>query len=183
MAMTEEKFRKALEASLHKETIRETLYKYCRAVNRGDMELLNQVFHPDATAEYGELSKGPASSEMLRVAAQNEAFKSKFSGLQVPHHLIGNILIDLDGDTAIVESYVYASYRSEQSDGSDDMAVWGRYLDRFEQRKGEWKIARRQALFDGARVGKSNVDWHAGLFAALRPLGRMDREDALYSFS
>jgi ketosteroid isomerase-like protein len=181
MTMTDKEFRKAMEASLHKEAIRERLYSYCRAVNRGDADLLNQVFHPDATAEYGELSKGPASAEMLKVAAQNEGFRSKYEGMKSAHHLIGNILIELEGHKAKVESYVYASYRTAPADGLDDMAVWGRYLDHFEQRQGEWKIAHRLALFDGARVGKANVDWDEGLFAALRPLGRMDRKDPLYS--
>jgi ketosteroid isomerase-like protein len=183
MTMTDENLRKAMEALVHKDAIRDQLYRYSRAVNRGDIDLLNQVFHPDAPVDYG-LYKGPAGHQMLYTIEEDEACKSKFGGLKHAHHLLGNILIELNGDTAKVETYVYASYEVEQEDGSDDMAVWGRYIDRFERRNGAWKIARRHALFDGARIGKTNVDWDTGMFAVMRDnLGSMDKNDPLYSFS
>jgi hypothetical protein len=57
--------------------------------------------------------------------------------------------------------------------GDDGNAAvgFGRYLDRFERRGGEWRIAFRQVLVDIARPGLD-----PGEFAA----GRRDRRDPSY---
>jgi hypothetical protein len=173
--MTEENRRAALDALLHKEAIREQLYRYCRAVDRGDKELMRQVYHPDAIDEHGVFN-GPAS-EFVELDIDQV-----MPGLKLTQHLISNILIDLNGDTADVETYIYATHRVEQADGEYDLVIWGRYLDRFEQRQGEWKIARRQCIFDGIRNDKASADLSMDWCANFRPIGLRGRQDPLYSF-
>jgi ketosteroid isomerase-like protein len=177
--MNEERLNKALEALevlLHKEAIREQIYKWCRAADRNDKELMRQIYHPDAIDEHGDVFKGPAS-EFIEL---NMADKVK--GMKVPHHLIGNILIELDGNVAKVESYCCDFLTFEEADGNYDMLGWGRYLDRFELRNGEWKIAHRITVVDGGRYSKANIDWDEGLFAAFRPFGTRDKNDPLWRF-
>jgi len=43
----------SIEEMMHKEAIREQIYTYCRAVDRGDKELMRGVYHPDATDNHG----------------------------------------------------------------------------------------------------------------------------------
>lgn len=164
---------KALEEILHKEAIRDQLYRYCRAVDRGDKELMRSVYHPDATDNHG-VFEGPASDFVeLDVA-------DVMPGLVITQHLIGNILIEIEGDVAKAESYVLASHRVEQPDGPHDIVVWGRYLDRFERRLGEWRIAHRQCVFDGLRNDKASADLGMEWCAKFRPVGRRDKKDPLY---
>jgi hypothetical protein len=164
---------KSLEEFLQKEAIREQLYRYCRAVDRGDKELMRQVYHPDATDNHG-VFEGRAS-EFVELDVEQV-----MPGLKITQHLIGNVLIELEGDVARVESYVFASHRVQQADGLHDIVVWGRYLDRFERRAGEWRIAHRQCVFDGIRNDKASADWDMEWCAKFRPVGRRDKKDPLY---
>lgn len=163
----------AIRMLLDREAIRDQLYRYCRAVDRGDRELMRSVYHPDATDHHG-VFEGPAA-EFVELDVDRVV-----PGLVLTQHLIGNVLIDLDGDVAHVESYVYASHRLAQPDGEQELVIWGRYLDRFERRAGAWKIAHRQCVFDGMRSGQANVDWNGEWTRNFRPCGRRDRQDPLY---
>ncbi len=163
----------ALRQLLDKEEIREQIYRYCRAVDRGDRELMRQVYHPDATDQHGVFN-GPAAQFIdLKI-------EDVLPGLKLTMHLVGNILIELSGDTARVESYVAAFHRVGSPEGEHDLLVWGRYLDRFERRQGHWKIAHRQCVFDGIRNDKASADWGMPWCANFRPLGRRDHRDPLY---
>jgi len=171
--MTDGEAGAALRQLLDKEEIREQIYRYCRAVDRGDKELMRQVYHPDATDQHGVFN-GPAS-EFIDLNIEDV-----LPGLKLTLHLIGNILIELSGDAARVESYVAAMHRVQRRDGERDLLVWGRYLDRFERRHGRWKIAHRRCVFDGIRDDKASADWSMPWCAAFRPLGRRDGRDPLY---
>jgi hypothetical protein len=63
-------------------------------------------------------------------------------------HNICNVLIDLDGDIARCESYVIVMVRIPQEGGAIDWMHAGRYVDRFERRNGEWRIAYRTVVYD-----------------------------------
>jgi hypothetical protein len=64
-------------------------------------------------------------------------------------HRITNVLIEFEDDTeAHVESYVWAYHNVAVGNGREDVVFGGRYLDRFEKRSGEWRIAERQVVMD-----------------------------------
>ncbi len=168
-----DKIDESLLSLISKEAIREKLYQYCRAIDRNDKELLRDCYHPDAM-DYHGIFEGQAS-EFVNLDAD-----TVMPGLKVLQHSISNILIELDGHIARVESYVFAYHSIETEDGSHDLLVGGRYLDRFELREGAWRIAVRRCVFDWARYDRATVDWSNGMFAGLRPRGRRDRSDPLY---
>jgi hypothetical protein len=69
------------------------------------------------------------------------------------------MLFGVDGDVAHVETYVTAYHRVPTSalagfwDGREDAyegLAGGRYVDRFERRAGEWKIAVRNVIAEWA---------------------------------
>src|SRR5262249_58000121 len=65
---------------------------------------------------------------------------------QTPIHMVTSQLIEIDGDVAASEAYFFASHVERV--GEEDLVLQsiGRYLDRFERRDGEWRIARRTIL-------------------------------------
>ncbi|EPX82270.1 hypothetical protein Salmuc_03058 [Salipiger mucosus DSM 16094] len=124
------------------EDIRQAIYAYARGIDRGDATLLDPAFHEDAEDDHGNF-RGTKHDALAAFAksAKNPAVSSSV------HH-IGNILIDLRGDVADVETYFMASQRREE-DGKHWIRMRvGRYLDRFEKRDGIWRVARRKVIDD-----------------------------------
>lgn len=128
-----------MRADRDKADITEILYRYCRGVDRGDVTLLQSVFHDDAPDDHG-IWKGRGQDFGPWVV---ETFKDA-----ITTHMITNVLIDLDGDQADCESYCLAF--SEATTGR--LMVHSRNIDRFERRHGEWKIAHRLVVFGGVRA-------------------------------
>lgn len=135
-----------LEQLEAKQSITEVLHRYARGWDRLDEQAIRSCFHPDATHQHGGFEG--ASSEFITLGLQAVAdFPAVF-------HMIGNISIELQGQSAATECY-FMAYQRRPIAGSTDMDDWfllGRYVDRFEQRNGEWKIAHRIGLHDGSRT-------------------------------
>ena len=117
--------------------ITDVIYRYARGVDRRDLELVRACFHPDAYDDHGAISGNV--DELLR---QIEAFVSRYD---LTYHFIGNVLVEVFGDVARAESYAIAVHRREPVAGREGKHdTWGiRYVDRFERRGGEWRIAYR----------------------------------------
>ena len=60
------------------------------------------------------------------------------------------MFIEFDSpDVARVSSYVHAYHPVKDDEGKDRLLIFaGRYLDRFERRDGDWKIAARKVMSD-----------------------------------
>lgn len=141
----------ALAADLE---IRRVLARYCRAVDRGDIALLKSVYHPDATDDHGSFQGSGWDFAEALVPAMDA------SSLNSQHH-VTNVLIELDGDAARVESYVLALHpvRDRETGSETHALAGGRYLDRFEKRDGEWKIADRRVVIDWTRGALPGEAW------------------------
>jgi len=126
--------------------IRAVLMRYCRAVDRLDIELLRTVYHDDAFDDHGVYS-GPVEGFYEFIAAGPER------GFEMTQHCLSNILIDLvDDHHAHTETYFFAYHRRRSDQGMVEETSGSRYLDRFERRGGEWRIARRLVVLDWSRV-------------------------------
>jgi ketosteroid isomerase-like protein len=121
--------------------IEAVLARYCRGVDRCDEATLRSVYHEDATDDHGTFV-GPAHE----FASWAVAGAAKF--WHSSHHTVHNVLVEwLSDDVATVESYVLAFNRRAGEDGAVEVFA-GRYVDRFERRGDEWRIAHRRALRD-----------------------------------
>jgi hypothetical protein len=161
----------ALAAADHIE-IQQVLYRYCRAVDRGDEILLRSVYHPEAVDRHGAFEgTGEAFAAML-VASMDKAPR-------VGQHHITNILIDLNGDVAEVESYFLALHPlgDMETGEASHVPVTGRYLDRFERRDGVWKIADRTVVLDWSAAP---VEWAPWVAQNDYPQGRRRNDDPSY---
>jgi hypothetical protein len=165
------------EAALHdlldRAAIREVLVRYCRAADRCDEELLRSCYHQDALDRHG------------RFAGTADDFASWVIQVQrtssiVTQHAVSNVVIELAGSVAWVESAFIATHIRPAADGFDKPFVdtfWGRYVDRFEKRAGVWAIASREVVHDWSERRACGPPMsHVGTYRA----GRRDRGDASY---
>lgn len=128
---------------LDKEEIRAVLTRYCRGLDRGDADLIDTVFHPGATdTPWGTDGDGRPVS----VAKPGKWFIQHSGSSSGSRHSISNETIELDGDVAYCETYYHVHTFVDRSDGTVVRHSDGRYVDRFERRNGEWRIARRVVL-------------------------------------
>ena len=162
----------AIQELLDKEAIRDALVRYCRGVDRGDADLICSAYHPDAEDDHGFSrftgeTVGPVLVERLRIRSP-----------RVYMHHITNQLIELQSpDRAASETYFTVWISMEREGTHNVLHAIGRYLDRFERRNGEWKIARRLVITEHTQVLPPGDE-----VPASRPesLGRGDREDPSY---
>lgn len=135
--------------------IHDALVRYCRGIDRRDRSLIESAYFPDAVDRrpYGPAADPKALAER---AVAGFGTTPEFS----QHHLTNvSIELDLGEGTAAVETYVIAFHPvSTSTTGSFQPVdeprlhvVGGRYLDRFECRAGEWRIAERTLVVDWSR--------------------------------
>jgi hypothetical protein len=131
----------------------ELLTRYCRAVDRVDDELLLSCYQPDAWQDHGTY-KGPIPGLLEHL--HGRAMNAEKGPLQ---HVIANCRFEIEGDVAFGESYVRTVMRS--AEGPAQLS-FGRYVDRFERRREEWRIAFRQVIIDIPRAGLDPDEFVSG---------------------
>jgi ketosteroid isomerase-like protein len=145
MTMNDELERMVRE--LHdRQAIRDQINNYCRGVDRMDRSLLLSVYHPDAIDDHGLFVGGPE-------AFADWAFGYHGTMQSAHQHIVTNHTCELDGDTAHTETYWL--FAGVNKDGSPATIGGGRYIDRFEKRNGNWRIAARKG--EPAEFGKNRT--------------------------
>jgi len=129
----EAQLEKQLQEMLDRQAILDCIYRYCSGVDRFDRDLVLSAYHPDAIDDHGEFVGNPEGFVDWAFAYHEHHQASH-------HHMILNHRCDLDGNTAHTESYWIFMGNNRQAPNT--FAV-GRYVDRFEKRKGNWAIAAR----------------------------------------
>ena len=149
--------------------ITQVLQRYCRGIDRLDLEGVRGCYWPDATDSHGGFA-GTRDEFVAWVEGLLARFESTM-------HFLGNTLIELAGDAAVAETYALAFHRGREPKPSLNLIVGVRYVDRFERRGGEWRIAKRVCVTEWSRV-----DDEAGRFpiAPGHLAGKRDRSDVLY---
>jgi hypothetical protein len=129
-----------------RQAIHDVIVRYCRGVDRSDPDLVLAAFHDDAIDNhFGVVLPFREAIGTLKTARSGGGSPpSKTTSM----HNICNVLIEVDGDIARCESYVIVIVRIPQDGGTIDWMHAGRYVDRFERRNGEWRIAYRTVVYD-----------------------------------
>ena len=131
-----------LEAKLRemvdRHEIWQVLQRYGRGLDRFDRELVRSCYHDDAIDDHDTY------------VAQVEDFidwANESSGYFVSHHHgVMNHSCELDGDDAYCETYyLFTGVAAEPP----HMLSMGRYIDHFQRRDGEWRIANRVTVIEG----------------------------------
>jgi hypothetical protein len=159
------------------------LVRYCRGVDRRDLELVRSTYHPDAFDDHGSY-KGDVEGFLAFVANEVHA------RFRTTMHKLGQSFVELDGDVARAESYAICHHVMAAPDPATgpavgptakpaatrdvaDMVMGIRYVDRFERRGGEWRIARRELRWEWVRTDRLEAldpSWTAGRTDARDPV-------------
>lgn len=144
-----------LKQLLAREKIRDCIMRLARGEDRRDAHLITQAYWPDSTIDYG-IFAGTCSEYLAWVVPGSPA-------IPVTQHVLGQSLIEIDVAIALVETHVTSYHRVNMGETERDLVMGGRYLDRFEQRQGEWRITQRTMLYDWFQDFGVSVDWSQGL--------------------
>jgi SnoaL-like domain len=158
-----------VRALLDKQAIQETLYRYCRGVDRMDRDLTRSCWHEAGSADYQGMFEG-------KVDALLDWMWKLHATMQTHSHQMTNLLIEVDGDRAASETYVTVALRSKPGRApARDILTRGRYVDRWSRREGRWAIDHRIYL----------NDWMNFLSVSGEPTssftGRRDADDPSYA--
>jgi hypothetical protein len=127
--------------------IADTLLRFIRGIDRRDWALARSTYHDDAIDEHGFFT-GPPDEFLKRVERLHEHQTHSM-------HVMSNMLIEFEAsDRALVETYCLVFQRfgphapgvPAGAAGMRKLAT-ARYLDRFEQRCGQWRVAHRRLIF------------------------------------
>ena len=135
-----------------REAIRSVLYRYCRGIDRLDRALVRSCYHDDATDEHGSFS-----------GSVEEYLDWSFSLLadyDMTWHVIHNVTIEVRGSTARTESYGVSLHRSGDPSPRRNLTTGFRFLDVFECRDGDWRLASRRAVTDWTSENDQAAYWN-----------------------
>ena len=152
--------RDLLEQIRAEREIHRVLLKYFRGSDRFDLDLMATAYHPDAYDDHGTY-KGDIKGLV-------EWIRTRHQTIEQSMHLAGTPFIHLEGKQAAVETYCIL-YQHERTDcvnlATQQPAyrrfVFGvRYVDRFEERQGDWRIAHRVVVWEWSQedVGDLNMN-------------------------
>jgi ketosteroid isomerase-like protein len=127
-----------LEQLLDEARIERVLKRYASALDSRDWAGLDDVFTEDATAHFQGM--GHFNGRAAIVALIDGAL-AMAGGTQ---HLLGNIVIDVDGDEARSKCYLQAIHAGKGEFAGKAMTVWGEYRDRLRRTPAGWRIVHRE---------------------------------------
>ncbi len=137
--------------------IRDCTHRYCRGVDRLDVDLMKSAYWPEAKDDHGVfVGNAMEFCEMCMVAHLKWRSTS---------HNILNHAIELDSDGIHARGEIYNVTYLFQKD-ADVLDTWhGRYLDEYEKRGEEWRIVDRVCVHEGTHSQAiSSMDIDAGTF-------------------
>jgi len=129
-------FASFLEELEARTAIEDCLKRFARAVDRQDWKLARELYHDDAFDDHG-FFKGPPDAFLAHIAKMHEVQEHSM-------HFNTNVLIEFQSRThAFVETYVLVLQRYKDR----RVTASARYLDRFEKRNNQWRVAHRTLVF------------------------------------
>lgn len=154
-----------------REAIRDCVTAYTRGLDRLDVDLIRDAFHPDAIDDHGIIVAGPAELAHWAVELHREEATGSL-------HFTGTHSCEIDGDTAHAETYWLGTLMDNA--GRYNFAA-GRWLDRLERREGQWKIITRVCIPEWS--GRPQMEAAPEVSQELRAqsaLPKRDRSDPSY---
>lgn len=118
--------------------IAEVLARYCDALDQRRWEMLTTVFSPSASADYGSVGS-PAGVEAI-----TEAIRRTIDDLDATQHLIGNLQVQVHGDTATAQCYLISQHVRAGQPGGEEYLLGGRYVDDLVRTPDGWRITFRR---------------------------------------
>lgn len=138
-----------LDILLAEREISRAVTRFARAMDERDWVALQEILLPDATAELG--------TGTLRGAAEVVALiRSYLDNCGPSQHLLGNQLIEVDGDTAVSRTYVSDLHLGLGERAALTFSSLGDYHDQWARVDGVWRMSHRTKKMAGT-VGSLEV--------------------------
>ena len=152
--------------------IRKLLSVYCHGCDRGDEHRMASVYLDDAWDDHGSY-KGPGKQFVRQVMNALATGGPKLT------HLLGQSLININGNEAGAETYFMASTIKTNQDGCEVANLMaGRYVDTLLRKNGQWKISKRICVRDWSISLDVEKNWiESGTFVE----GQMSDQDPSYA--
>ncbi|MDX1735566.1 MAG: nuclear transport factor 2 family protein [Halioglobus sp.] len=125
-----------LSALLAERAIERNIYAFARAMDQRDWPNLQALLAPDATADFGA---GEVAGR-VEIVAYIGSFLDNCGATQ---HLIGNVVVDVDGDRATSLAYVSDMHLGTGAGSELFFTTLGEYRDDWVARDGSWLLQRR----------------------------------------
>jgi ketosteroid isomerase-like protein len=164
-----------LQEMLDEHQLRRLVHRYCRAVDRGDVAELRNLYHHDADDAHGGFSSGSAGDFIDQLIAARPYLRS------MQHH-VTTVNFAIDADIAEGEIYAIATHTFASGEHDVDVIVGGRYLDKYARREGAWKIVERAIVTDWAHVNDPSVVDLSHPITRDTPTGSMNADDPSHGF-
>jgi hypothetical protein len=127
----------------------DVLNRYAEAADRRDWSLYDQVFTPDATADYGV-------SKLAGRQAIVDLIRNSLGGCGPTQHLLGNHTAQVDGDEAHASCRVRAFHRGTGDHSAETYELLGTYYHELVRTADGWRT--RQLRMDIAvELGRRDV--------------------------
>lgn len=134
-----------------REAIRDVLAAYAHGIDRKRWDIFPQIYHEDATFGFG-----PVQGSWQQAVEQARAIIDPCLATQ---HQLGQTQFGFENDTVChTETYFTAMHTIPAGYPATEVfpdkgkiysaIIAGRYIDRFECRGGEWRIASRNGVYD-----------------------------------
>ena len=150
------------------DAIRQVAARYARGVDRLDGDLMKSAYWPEATDDHG-VFVGNAMAFCDRVIDSHQRFTATM-------HCCMNHAIEVSGTKGSGEIY-NVTYVFRTDNGVDFLDTWfGRYLDQYENRNGEWRIIERICVHENTT--SQSIDSHMPIDSAKFRHGSIDRGTA-----
>jgi ketosteroid isomerase-like protein len=147
-----------LQEMLDNFEIRKTLAEYCHACDRGDAELMASLYTgDDSFDDHGHVkASGPEYAKVMTGLVLERTTAAS--------HILGQSIINIDGDHAASETTFVAFFRIAGVDREPDRLnqLMGRFVDQFRRIDGKWKIHKRVCVRDTSVTLDVNRDDYAG---------------------
>jgi ketosteroid isomerase-like protein len=130
-----------LQMLMDERAIVRALGRFARILDGKDWAALGEVFADDVSFDYGA---GGDQQGMAALTAQMRRYLDVCGGTQ---HLIGSIIVDVDGDTAVSRAYVQARHQRRDDPAGPVFDSNGEYVDRWQRRAQGWRIVRRDVVW------------------------------------
>ncbi|KDF02427.1 ethyl tert-butyl ether degradation protein EthD [Mycolicibacterium aromaticivorans JS19b1 = JCM 16368] len=127
----------ALTLLLDERAIERALILFARAMDERDWSTMAAILTHDA---FGDFGTGPLAGS----AAIIELIRSYLDNCGPTQHLLGNVIVEVDGDTATSLAYVRDIHLNSTADPAVRFYTLGDYHDTWRRtRDGSWRMSQR----------------------------------------
>ena len=142
--------------------VEQVLLEYFDGIDRRDAEAAVSVFAPDARAE---IMTGKVLEGRDRIGRALGRVLVRYA--RTSHHPT-NARVEIDGDRAVLRTYVYAYHRMTTG---DVWHLWARLYDGMERRDGRWWIVDHRLTGVDSEPQRPDIqnEWYAGHQGHLAP--------------